>query len=205
MGLLRGFFLSVIFISLGFVLSSAAFAQDATGRVIGTVYDQQGGVVPGANVVVTNTGTKISHAAVTGKDGYFEVLDLAIGNYRVTVDHSGFTKVVTQEQKLLINQSLRFDITLTIGASNQTVTVEAQVSGVETENPTLGQSVTSRALVNLPLNGRNVLDLALLQPGVTEADPDYAGAGTFSVAGGRPDSVTFLLDGASTTTCSTTA
>jgi hypothetical protein len=195
MGLFRAFFLSVILLSLGFGLSSAAFAQDATGRVIGTVYDQQGAVVPGANVAVTNTGTKISHAAVTGKDGYFEVLDLAIGNYRVAVEHDGFNKVVTQEQKLLINQSLRFDITLTIGTTNQTVTVEAQVSGVETENPTLGQSVTGRELVNLPLNGRDVLDLALLQPGVTEADPDYGGAGKFSVAGGRPDSITYLLDG----------
>jgi hypothetical protein len=195
MGLLGRVFLSVFFLSLWLLLGAAASAQDATGRVIGTVYDQQGAVVPGAKVTVTNTGTKIAQSTVTGKDGYFEVLDLAIGNYRVAVDHAGFNKVVTQEQKLLINQSLRFDITLTIGTSNQTVTVEAQVSGVETENPTLGQSVTSRALVNLPLNGRDVLDLALLQPGVTEADPDYGGAGTFSVAGGRPDSITYLLDG----------
>jgi outer membrane receptor protein involved in Fe transport len=196
MGLLRGFFLSVIVLCLGFALSSSALAQDATGRVIGTVYDQQGGVVPGAKVTVTNTGTKISETTVTDKDGHFEVLDRPIANYRVTVEHEGFNKVVTQEQKLLINQSLRFDITLVVGTTNQTVTVEAQVTGVETENPTLGQSVTSRELVNLPLNGRDVLDLALLQPGVTEADTqDYSGAGNFSVAGGRPDSITFLLDG----------
>ena len=194
-GLLRGLFLSVIFLSLGFALNRVAFAQDATGRVIGTVYDQQGGVVPDAKVTVTNTATHIAHATVSGKDGYFEALDLPIGSYRVTVEHEGFTKAVTQEQKLLINQSLRFDITLAVGTSNQTVTVEAQVSGVETENPTLGQSVTSRELINLPLNGRDVLDLALLQPGVTEADPDFVGAGKFSVAGGRPDSITFLLDG----------
>jgi hypothetical protein len=194
-GLLRGLFLSVIFLSSGFALNNAAFAQDATGRVVGTVYDQQSGVVPNAKVTVTNTATHISRATVSGKDGYFEVLDLPIGNYRVAVEHEGFNKVVTQEQKLLINQSLRFDITLAVGTTNQTVTVEAQVSGVETENPTLGQSVTSRELVNLPLNGRDVLDLALLQPGVTEADPDFVGAGKFSVAGGRPDSITFLLDG----------
>jgi Carboxypeptidase regulatory-like domain/TonB-dependent Receptor Plug Domain/TonB dependent receptor len=194
-GLLRGLFLSILFLSLSFAGRDAAFAQDATGRVIGTVYDQQGGVVPAAKVTVTNTATHLSHSTVSGKDGYFEVLDLAIGNYRVAVEHEGFTKVVTQEQKLLINQSLRFDITLAVGTTNQTVTVEAQVSGVETENPTLGQSVTSRELINLPLNGRDVLDLALLQPGVTEADPDFAGAGKFSVAGGRPDSITYLLDG----------
>ena len=193
--LLRRFVLAAISLSLVFGLSKPALAQDATGRVIGTVYDQQGGVVPSAKVTVTNVGTQISQSSVTDKDGRFEALDLPIGNYRVAVEHEGFNKVVTQEQKLLINQSLRFDITLTLGTTNQTVTVEAQVSGVETENPTLGQSVTSRQLINLPLNGRNVLDLALLQPGVTEADPDYVGAGTFSIAGGRPDSVTFLLDG----------
>lgn len=195
MRLIKGIFLLAIFLTLSLAVGRGALAQDATGRVIGTVYDPQGGVVPDAAVTVTNVGTKISHAAVTGKDGYFEVLDLPIGNYHVAVDHAGFNKVVTQDQKLLINQSLRFDITLSLGTSNQTVTVEAQVSGVETENPTLGQSVTSRELVNLPLNGRDVLDLALLQPGVTEADPDYGGAGKFSVAGGRPDSITYLLDG----------
>jgi len=193
--LIKGIFLLAIFLGVWLALGSGTSAQDATGRVIGTVYDQQGGVVPDAAVTVTNVGTKISRAAVTGKDGYFEVLDLPIGNYHVAVEHAGFNKVVTQDQKLLINQSLRFDITLVVGISNQTVTVEAQVSGVETENPTLGQSVTSRELVNLPLNGRDVLDLALLQPGVTEADPDYVGAGKFSVAGGRPDSITYLLDG----------
>ena len=176
-------------------LCNSALGQDASGRVIGNVVDQQGGVVPGAKVTVTNTATGINRATVTNKDGYFEVLDLQIGNYRVSVEHEGFTKAVTQQEKLLINQSLRFDITLKVGATNQTVTVEAQVTGVETVSPTLGQSVTSRQLINLPLNGRDVLDLALLQPGVTEADDDFVGAGTFSIAGGRPDSVTFLLDG----------
>ena len=195
MGLLRGFFLSFFFLSSAFIFNTSLAAQDATGRVIGTVYDQQGGIVPGANVTVTNVATKIAQSTVTGKDGYFEVLDLPIGNYRVAVEHAGFNRVVTQAEKLLINQSLRFDITLTVGTSNQTVTVEAQVSGVETENPTLGQSVTSRELINLPLNGRDVLDLALLQPGVTEGDPDFAGAGNYSIAGGRPDSITYLLDG----------
>jgi hypothetical protein len=177
------------------ILANPARGQNASGRVIGTVFDQQGGVVPNAHVTVTNNATGSTHSTATNKDGYFEVLDLAIGSYNVTVEHEGFNRVVTQQQKLQINQSLRFDITLTVGTTSQTVTVEAQVTGVETVSPTLGQSVTSRQLVNLPLNGRDVLDLALLQPGVTEADPDYVGAGKFSVAGGRPDSITFLLDG----------
>jgi hypothetical protein len=196
----RAIFLFVLFFGLFALLANPAQSQDATGRVIGTVFDQQGGVVPGAQVTVTNTATGITRATTTNKDGYFEVLDLPIGPYNVTVEHEGFNKAVTQQQKLQINQSLRFDITLKVGTASQTVTVEAQVSGVETVNPTLGQSVTSRQIVNLPLNGRDVMQLALLQPGVTEADPDYVGATTgggkaFSVAGGRPDSITYLLDG----------
>lgn len=193
----RSAFLLGVFLagSLLLLSSPAARGQDATGRVIGNVYDQQGALVPGAKVTVTNTDTQVSSNTVTDKDGYFQVLDLPIGMYSISVEHDGFQKYITTPTKLLINQSLRFDVKLVLGASNQSVSVEAQATQVETVDPTLGQSVTSRQLVNLPLNGRDVLDLALLQPGVTEADDDYAGAGKFSIAGGRPDSVTFLLDG----------
>jgi hypothetical protein len=181
------------FISL--VAAVPALAQNTGGRVVGVVSDEQGGLVPGAKVSVTNTGTQVGYVATTGKDGYFELLDLPIGNYRVTVEHQGFTTTVTQEKKLEINQSLRFEITIKVGTQAQTVTVEANVAGVETVSPTIGQTVSGSQVSNTPLNGRNVLDLALLQPGVTEADPDYGGAGNYSVGGGRPDSVTFLLDG----------
>jgi hypothetical protein len=175
--------------------SGRGWAQDATGKVVGTVYDPQGAVIAGAHVTVTNTATAISNKTVTDKDGYFQVLSLPIGEYRVTSENAGFKKTITQAKKLLINETLRFEIKMPLGESNQTVTVEATVAGVETENPTLGQSITSRTLVDMPLDGRNMLDLALLQPGVVEGDPDSTGAGTFSIAGGRLDSVTFLLDG----------
>jgi len=186
-----------------------AFAQTTAGRVIGTVYDQQDAVVPGAKVTAVNGATQIRTTATSKDDGSYEILNLPIGNYHVEVEKDGFQKAITQEKKLEINQSLLFDVHLTVGAEAQTVTVESQSTTVETINPTVGQSVTNRPLVELPLNGRDALGLALLQPGVTEADPDYAGAGAasgfapgshrlsgaFSVAGGRPDSITFLLDG----------
>ena len=82
-----------------------------------------------------------------------------------------------------------------VGAESQTVDVGAEAAPVETVNPTLGQSITGRTLTNMPLNGRDMLDLALLQPGVTESNDDNGGAGNYSIAGGRTDSVTFLLDG----------
>jgi Carboxypeptidase regulatory-like domain/TonB dependent receptor len=190
----------VLLVGIFGILSAQVRGQNAGGRVVGTVYDQQGAVIPGASVTVTNTATQVGTTSVTDKDGFFQVLDLPVGSYHVAVEHQGFDKIVTQDKKLEINQSLRFDITLTVGSTNQVVTVEAKVSGVETVDPTLGQVVSSRAIQDLPLNGRDVLTLALLQPGVTEANPDYTGATTasgtaFSVGGGRPDSITYLLDG----------
>jgi Carboxypeptidase regulatory-like domain/TonB-dependent Receptor Plug Domain/TonB dependent receptor len=190
-------FVYLILIGLAaFLVAPMAWGQAATGRVIGTVFDQQGKVVPGAKVTVTNAGTQISNAIVTNKDGNFEVLDLPIGLYHVTVEHEGFNKDVTQDKQLQINQSLRFDITLTVGSSKQTVTVEAKVTGVETVNPTVGGTIIGEQIQQAPLNGRDTLQLALLTPGVTESNPDNTGAGTYSIAGGRTDSVTFLLDGA---------
>lgn len=178
-----------------FFAARATQAQDASGRVIGTVTDQQGAAVPDANVTVTNTSTQKRTTTTTHEDGTFEVIHLPIGPYQVEVEHVGFNKFATQPNRLEINQSLRFDVVLTLGAVSQTVTVESQTTRVETENPTVGATVTGEAIQQAPLNGRNVLDLAKLQPGVTESNPDNTGAGNYSIAGGRTDSVTFLLDG----------
>ena len=172
-----------------------ASAQDATGRIFGAVYDQQAAVIAAAQITVTNTATQVVRSAVTDDEGRFQVLALPIGNYKVKAEHAGFRTVVSAEQKLSINQALRIDIKMEVGAASQTVDVGAEAAAVETVNPTLGQSITGRTLTNMPLNGRDMLDLALLQPGVTESNDDNGGAGNYSIAGGRTDSVTFLLDG----------
>src|SRR6202453_1811711 len=186
----------VVLLALVVMLASAvSVAQDATGRIFGTVYDQQGAVIPDTQVTVTNTATQDTRTAASGKDGSFQLLALPIGTYKVTAEHAGFRTVISQEQKLQINQALRIDFKMEVGAETQTVDVGAEASPVETVNPTLGQSITGRTLTNMPLNGRDMLDLALLQPGVTESNDDNTGAGNYSIAGGRTDSVTFLLDG----------
>src|SRR5580704_16184091 len=186
----------MVLLSLVMVVAPAlSSAQDATGRIFGTVYDQQGAVIPEVQITVTNTATQASRVASTDKEGLFQILALPIGNYKVTAEHAGFRSVVSAEQKLLINEALRIDFKMQVGAANQTVDVGAEAAPVETVNPTLGQSITGRTLTNMPLNGRDVLDLALLQPGVTESNDDNTGAGNYSIAGGRTDSVTFLLDG----------
>lgn len=175
-------------------VSATLSGQNATGRIVGTVTDPQGALVAGAQVRVIDLATSVATPTVTNSDGYFDVRALPIGTYKVSVEHPGFSTAETQEKRLQINESIRFDITLAVGTAQQTVTVEARVSGVETVNATLSQSVVGEAVKDLPLNGRNVLDLAKLQPGVTEANPGARGQG-FSISGNRTDAVEFLLDG----------
>jgi hypothetical protein len=176
---------------------SPTWAQDPTGRIVGTVTDPGGAAVPDAKVTITNLKTGIVSTAGTDKEGFYQVLALPIGTYRVTIDHAGFRKVVFDDQLLQINQTLRVDARLEIGATTEVVQVEAQASVVETSSPTIEQSVTGRALTDAPLNGRNVLDLALTLPGVTPHNADDTSQGTYNIAGGRSDSVTFLLNGGS--------
>ena len=177
------------------LLAPISQAQEATGRIAGTVSDPSGAVIPDVQVTVTNTATQVSRNTTTDHDGYYQVLSLPIGTYTVTAERNGFRKVVIDQNRLAINQALRVDIRLQVGATNQTIEVGAEAAPVETVNPTLGQSVTGRVLTDMPLNGRDMLDLGLLQPGVTESNDDNGGAGNYSIAGGRTDSVTFLLDG----------
>ena len=177
------------------VCSGLSVAQDATGRITGTVTDPSGAVIPAVRITATDTATQTSRRTTTNQEGYYQLLSLPIGTYVITAEHDGFSTLISDEYKLQISQALRVDLAMSVGALNQTVEVGAQPAPVETVNATLGQSVTGRTLINMPLNGRDVLDLALLQPGVTESNDDNVGAGNYSIAGGRTDSVTFLLDG----------
>jgi hypothetical protein len=165
--------------------AGSAFAQSATGRVAGTITDPAAAVIVGARVTVINIETGVHSETVTGNDGAYQVLLLPIGRYTVTAEKEGFERAVTPANELEINQTLRVDLHMVLGAISQTVAVEAQAAQVETVNPTIGGTVTGATIQNLPLNGRNTMDLLNTQPGV-------AGG---SVAGGRTDNVSYLLDG----------
>ena len=178
------------------LMAPAVWAQDATGKIAGSVKDATGGVVPAATIVVTNLDTKTSKATATDKQGFYQVLQLPIGNYEVSAEATGFSKAVARPASALeINQTLRVDLTLEVGATNTQINVESQASTVETENSTVGGTVTGQAIFELPLNGRNTLDLLATQPGVTPSNPESGAAGAYSIGGGRSDSVTYLLDG----------
>jgi outer membrane receptor protein involved in Fe transport len=183
----------VLLVTLLLSIQPSLLAQESTGKIVGIVTDQSGAVIPDVKITVTDTATKISRDTTTDKDGTFQVLSLPIASYKVVAEKAGFKKSISGEQPLQINQVLRVDIKLEAGLVTEVVEVSAGGAVIETSNPTLGQSVTSRPLVNLPLNGRNVLSLALLMPGVQETTGPNSGG--FSVAGGRGDSITYLLDG----------
>ncbi len=192
---MKTFALRAVLILLVFSPLKLAFGQNAAGQIVGNVTDTQGAIIPGTTVTVTNVATGVENHTVTNDSGYFEVLALPIGTYQVTAQHEGFAISKTEDRKLEINQTLRIDFKLTIGAVSQVITVTTKTSGVETVNATVGDSVTDRPIVDMPLNGRDVLSLALLQPGVTDADPSAQHGSGFSVAGGRPEMVTYLMDG----------
>lgn len=191
----RFFVVSIIVFVMLLAISAPGFAQSERARIIGTVTDPQGAVIPNAKVTVTNQATGVETKSTTDGEGRYQALELPIGSYKVKVEHEGFKTTETSAYTLEINQVLRLDVRLAVGGRNEVVEVTGEATLVETVNPTFGATVTGEAITELPLNGRNTLDLALLQPGVTPHNPDDTGAGTFNIAGARADSVTFLLDG----------
>src|SRR6266566_743349 len=196
----------ILVAAVGFLFAcGSTMAQTATGRIIGTVIDAQSAAIAGAKITITNTGTNVHWNTVSNPDGFSQVLDLPVGTYSVSAEHDGFSKVVTAPQALDINQALRIDMRMKVGSLSDVVKVEAQAAQVETVSPTIGGTVTGAPIQNLPLNGRNTLDLALTQPGVVPIADDLGTYGTsnggsngfagISVAGARGDAVTYLLDG----------
>lgn len=187
-------------LALMLALTSQLYGQSARARIIGNVTDPQGAVVPGASVLVTNVATGVTTKTTTDQQGQYQAPELPIGSYKVKVERQGFKTTETTAYTLEINQTLRVDVHLPIGTTNEIVEVSGAAATVETVNPTLGSTVSGVEIQNAPLNGRNALDLALLQPGVLPADnPGNTGTASantaFSIGGGRNDSNTFLLDG----------
>jgi outer membrane receptor protein involved in Fe transport len=173
-----------------------ATPQDATGKILGVVKDASGAVIPRVSLTITNVGTNISRSTTTDDGGVYQVFQLPIGRYKVEANATGFRNLtVDTKADLEINQTLRIDITMEVGQQTQSVVVESQATQVETAEAVVGATVSTQAIAELPLNGRNTLDLLKTQPGVTPTNPDSGAAGSYSIGGQRTDSITFLLDG----------
>jgi len=180
--------------------------QVIKGTILGTVRDSTGAVVPGATVTVTNQMTNISRTVETSSSGIYEVGFLEPGRYTVTAERAGFKKAISIDNVVQVTESVRIDLGLALGNVTQQVQVTSVAPMLETTSNTLGQVINSKAIVDLPLNGRNYLQLALLSPGVavrsllsveTSAQGPYAGGNIPTIAGNRAESLETTLDGVS--------
>ncbi len=178
---------------------------DVTGAISGTVRDSSGAIVPRADVSATENTTNFTRHGVSEANGEFRLLALPPGKYTLTATAPGFEKFVTTSIELQINDQLRVDVTLKVGTIVDTVTVEANAVQVETDSTQLGQVVSTKEILSLPLNGRSFLDLLGLQAGVAPAtsgsiqqDRPVSGilsAGNVSVNGQRETANAFLVNG----------
>ena len=156
--------LLVLFCSLIFPVCPLLYGQ-ATGSFSGTVTDKTGSVVSGANVKATAQGTAWSRESKTDDTGHYLMPLLPIGDYTIRVDSQGFGPVEQKDVRLQVDEHRELDFTLTPASVTQTVEVSATEVAVQTTNPTLGQVITSQQVAELPLNGRDFVQLATLTPG----------------------------------------
>jgi Carboxypeptidase regulatory-like domain/TonB dependent receptor len=184
-----------------FLAAIPSFAQLPTAKIVGTVKDPSGASVPNASVKVTNVDTNVTRALTSDSDGSYIALELPTGNYQIQVTAPGFKTELRKGITLQVTDAPVVNFTMEVGATEQQVTVSSEIPIVDTQDATLGGVVNQQSVQNLPLNGRNYVDLSLLQAGVTQdRNASGNGATSYSVNGAPPRSNNFTLDGAVTTT-----
>jgi hypothetical protein len=149
--------------------AAVLFAQ-ATGRIGGTVADSTEAVIPGASIICRNVETGLSRTVDSNDSGIFEIPDLPIGQYELEVKKQGFQAQRTETIPLLTGQTLALKIKLQVGDMGQAVTVTWEVPLVQSESSSVQTSVTVKQMQDLPLNGRNPLQLTTLAPGTAITD-----------------------------------
>ena len=191
----------VSIIALVMLASVAAFAQETRSTILGTVKDQSGAVVAGATIDVTNTDTNTTTKLSTNSSGYFEAPYLLPGVYSITVTAQGFKRHVQQGYTLTVNSRQNIDITLEIGAANESVTITASVPLLETTSGSGTASLEGRQVSDLPVMSNSAILLARGAPGMQwTAQPNYLGmhsnvGGSAVSAAGGVGGNEFSLDG----------
>ena len=191
----------VVLLTAGLCIGTAPrlSGQGATATILGTVADASGAAIPEAMVLVRNTGTGATQSIATDGQGRFRAPDLSVGDYEVQAAKMGFATTVHKGISLTVGAQTVVDFALSPGQQQQTVTVEGQVTQVETTNGAVGSLTDQTQMHELPLNGRNFEQLIQLAPGVQTYNAFNAsalqGRGTlYSVAGARPSGQAILLD-----------
>jgi len=186
------------------VLCSAfsARAQVTTAAVRGTIMDEQGAAIADADVSMTSSETGFTRSMKSGTDGQFNFPDLPLGTYNIHVTHSGFKAATQTGIALHVNDSVVVNVSLKIGAVSESVTVEASPVAVETTSGELTGLIQASQVSELPLNGRNFMQLITLVPGVAPAEAfsvtnkGLKGASDVSVSGSPSNGNQWLVDGA---------
>jgi hypothetical protein len=205
---MRSRILFLVFVcTLAFSVSPSLYGQ-ATGSFSGNVVDKSGSAISGATVTATSQGTGVSRDARTDDAGHFLIPLLPVSIYTLRVEFAGFQTVESKDLRLQVDEARELNFTLAPSTVASTVEVNASAVAVETTNPSLGQVITAQEVSQLPLNGRDFVQLATLTPGATaESNPnsfftsaassEVAARGSFSlsVGGSRPNSTDWLLDG----------
>lgn len=143
-------------------------AQVPTGTIMGVVKDSSGAVVAGATVTILSPETGLTRPVTTGDDGAYRAPNLPTGHYDVKAERAGFRTETQQGLTLNVSDNAVINFTLQVGTSTQEVVVESEALQVNTSTSTLGGLVNEQQMSDLPLNGRNYMDLSLMQPGVTQ-------------------------------------
>jgi hypothetical protein len=188
-------FASVAALVVALLVPAAAAAQFDTAAVLGTIRDPQGGAVPGVTMTLTNVNTGIAATAVTDTDGNYQFVNVRVGTYTIKAELTGFSTAVAENINVTVNARLRVDLALRVGNLDENIVVTGTTPVLESDSSDRGQVIGREQIVNLPLNGRNYADLALLAPGVRKSGISDSRDASFNVHGQRSALNNFVLDG----------
>ena len=202
-GLLVGLFVAVASV---FVSAPRTAAQTVTGTIVGTILDAQGAAVPNASISAKNRDTDLERTAMSEASGEFTISSVPAGSYDITVSASGFERQVRSGITMTVGATLRVDFKLSIGQVQQAVTVTAEAPQIDTTTSTLSGLVNDNAIRQLPLNGRDWVQLGALQSGVlvglsgkgpntVRGDVAHGSGEDLSISGGRPSANVYRVDG----------
>jgi outer membrane receptor protein involved in Fe transport len=186
---------------LSVFLTMPAFAQEITGTITGTVTDQSGAAIPGLTVAVRNMGTNATQSVVTNENGVYVATLLPAGRYEVSLELAGFKRFVRSNIEVSVNDRLGVNIMLQPGDVSETITVTATTPLVKTESSEVSTLINAKQVEQMPLNGRNVMSLVAMQPGVSSTLPSTVtvGLGNLTnvyVNGNRASQNNWMVDGA---------
>jgi len=190
---------SVLYLAVfAFALGTCLWGQ-ATSQIQGVVLDPAGAAVPGAEIKATQTDTGVVRTTNSGADGTYALANLAIGPYRVEVSKPGFSTYVQTGIVLQVASNPTLNVSLKVGAVSESIQVEANTTQVETQATSIGGVIENKRILELPLNGRNAVELIALAgatiPGGKNGTAGFPGGLNFSVAGGQLSGIGYFLDG----------